>query len=115
MEEVLRTIRDWPVDDPEGLLRFIGEHWRWNDYWAERDGLWVFVTGGWSEHEDMLEALYRSKVWHMLAWYALYLPGGMLIVATSPWAQGWLSRLMRRIQEIVSAKVKGEEDGSDEA
>jgi len=97
-EKDIETIINWGIEDPEGVLRFMAERWRWDHYWASKDGLWVFATGGWSEHEMMLGALQNSVLWRVyLGWHSLYIPGGLLIVATNDKAAEKLERLLNGI------------------
>jgi len=99
-EEDIQTIINWDVDDPEGVLRFIAERWHWDYLWAEKDGLWVFATGGWSGNEELIEALFKSLLWRVrLSWHTLYLPGGLIIIAASDEAQRKLEKLFDYITD----------------
>jgi len=98
-EEELERIESWDPQDVEGCLRFIGELWHWQDWWGEKDGLWVFATGGWSGNESLLHALKRSLVGHVIHGSSLSLPGGLLIIATGKKA--------RKKLELVFDKIRG--------
>lgn len=105
--EELEKIRKWPYDDPEGVLRFIGERWYWHDWWGEKDGLWVFATGGWSGNEDLIKALQESMVWFAhFAIHSLELPGGFLVVATSESAKEALNRKKRELIDWAWGEVR---------
>jgi len=97
-EKDTQTIINWDYNDPEGVLRFMAERWRWEDWWGEKDGLWVFATGGWSEHEMMIGALYESMVWRIqMAFYTLYVPGGLLVIGISDRAKKKVRRMCDKI------------------
>lgn len=70
-DEALDALTTWPIDSREDiieLLEFARSIWRWPDY-ATRDGdTFTFVTGGWSGHEDIIQALDDHPTLNPLAW-----------------------------------------------
>ena len=86
-EESLEYVRKFPLTADrkkiEELLRDIMEAWMYSDRAQEKNGLWVFSTGGWSGNEDLLSALFSSPLWNSLAWNSISLSGGFLAIATT--------------------------------
>lgn len=104
-EETLKTIKDWDITDHATLPAFIAKAWHWPDRACEvRPGLWVFATGGWSGNESLLSAMERSMAWYMLSWDALYVPGGLQIIAVSKDAKQEMDALHSKITEWAWAK-----------
>lgn len=75
-EDELKTIREWPIEDPEGWFRFIHSIWWARDWgWREapaRDELlnrsvqrYSISTGGWSGNEDIIDAMGQNLLWAM--------------------------------------------------
>lgn len=82
-EETLKQIEKWD-GKPDDLVRLIVQEWHWPERAKEvRPGVWTFSTGGWSGNESLISALYRSVVWHFLAWNSIYVQGGLLVIALS--------------------------------
>ena len=75
-EEELEKIRSWR-DDWNGLMLYLKKRWRWDSYiWRETiEGnlitnkfLWHVSTGGWSGHEEMIQALQENYLFWGLCW-----------------------------------------------
>lgn len=72
-DEVLRKIEAWPLDDLDGLMRFVqdnlptfGRVWRaYNEV-----GQWNLATGGWSGCELIVEAMKNNKLFWAMHWYS---------------------------------------------
>jgi len=93
-EVTLEQIRTHSIEEESSLPALVASHWHYAERAAETSpGLWVFSTGGWSGNEDLLEAMQGSPAWWMLSWEALYLPGGLLIVAVTDAAKTKIRRL----------------------
>lgn len=95
-EATLQKIRDWDINDCQGVLEFIMGHWKWMGREA-RPGLYTFGTAGWSGNEDLLGALYESMPWHILHLTSIKLPGGLLCVAISDSAKEDMRKLHDQI------------------
>ena len=72
MNETLERIRKRRADDLNGLMEYIQSIWSVKHYgrcWKDGDGTWHFSTGGWSENEDIVEAMEQNEAWWMMNWY----------------------------------------------
>ena len=70
-EETLQEIRDWPHTDFKGLIEFVGEAWRYPEYWRVMDYADLSVeasTGGWSGNESLISALYDNVMFWAMCW-----------------------------------------------
>jgi len=66
-EETLQAIRGWEAD-MHALFAFIGEAWRYPDYWHREGDTYRFSTGGWSGNESLIEALEANFVAWAICW-----------------------------------------------
>lgn len=70
----LQFIRKYDLEKhaPAILLEYMRERWRWPEYFSIKstgNGFWVEIhTGGWSGHEEMVEALRANKLFFSLYW-----------------------------------------------
>lgn len=72
-EDDLFVIRNWHYRKPWfGLMEFVNEFWIWpfyTDY--KKNGniiTWELSTGGWSDHETIIEALTANQMFWTLCW-----------------------------------------------
>jgi hypothetical protein len=66
-EDELKTIETWDIKDPFGLIEFI-ESITWTPDWCivvkgKRVKHFEFHTAGWSENEEIIEALQKTMFW----------------------------------------------------
>lgn len=102
-EESLEYIRRFPLtpdrEKIDELLRDIVEAWMFSDRAQEKNGLWVFSTGGWSGNESLIYALQQSSLWAILHWRSVEFSGGFLAIATTEQKK---KQLAAKIAEFVS-------------
>lgn len=77
-DETLETIVNWP--DPgnkgwSGLIEFCKEAWntRYGSFNQSTHGkgfLVAFVTGGWSDNEAILNAMYENRLFYLSCWHS---------------------------------------------
>lgn len=77
-DEALTVIRRHPADDLAGLMEHVRACWIYEDYWREEDVTddvdecplrrYHVATGGWSGHEDAINALSENYVSWSLLW-----------------------------------------------
>ena len=72
----VNVISRWPADDWDGLLEFL------NDVWNHTYGKMIFsaatvefITGGWSENEQILSALQENYAIHSRDWFSSHRGG----------------------------------------
>ncbi len=66
----LARIREWPHSDFAGWMKYIAEIWAYPDHITNKDGVWHVSTGGWSGHEDIIEAMQANNTLWLLHWYS---------------------------------------------
>lgn len=59
----LDKIKSWPYDDPLGLIWYIEDLWKYEEYFSFDDNNLELHTGGWSGNEDIIEALQSTMFW----------------------------------------------------
>lgn len=76
-EETLKRIRTWPHADFNGLMNFVIGLWQYQDYVEDYNAIDDFgkevrevniSTGGWSGHEEIVDALKQNKIFWMYCW-----------------------------------------------
>ena len=63
----LKTIRQWPDNFTE-LMEYIEDLWLWPERFSCKDNLWTVSTGGWSGHEEIIEAMEENVLFWTLCW-----------------------------------------------
>jgi hypothetical protein len=81
------------------VLDAIVRAWQFEDRAKTKDGLYVFSTGGWSGHEDILSAFEESKL-SMLAMRER-MTGGFFIYAITPQAMKQLHSVRQTFIDTV--------------
>ena len=68
-KQELRTIRDWPLTDPAGIVEYVESIWN-HDYGLFRlKNLKLELhTGGWSGNEEIIDAIQRHPTFWMYFW-----------------------------------------------
>ena len=67
----LQVIEQWDPSDMDGLLSYIKENaWIYPDYISKKQDGWHVHTGGWSGHEEVIEAMEKNYVWWAFYWYS---------------------------------------------
>lgn len=110
-EETLQEIRQWKNEnnqDAIDLLRYIQAAWYYPDRAKDKDGLFVFSTGGWSGNESLIQALQENSIWFYLCWNSTCLPGGFLCIATEPQAREELEEQINNLVRWVWKKVRSQ-------
>lgn len=71
-EETLRVIREWPWQDGNALFDYLAAAWIYDNYRDPDvgDGTATFSTGGWSGHEDMIDAAAENRMWWTMHWHS---------------------------------------------
>jgi hypothetical protein len=90
------------------VLDAIVRAWQFEDRAKTKDGLYVFSTGGWSGHEDILQAFEESKL-SMLA-LRERISGGLFVYAITPQAMKKLQQVREKFTDTVWKLV---EDGNE--
>ena len=67
-EETLRAIREWSSKDMRGLMQFVCDAWRYDDYVTLDGGSLELHTGGWSGNESIVHALQGNSMFWMMCW-----------------------------------------------
>lgn len=75
-QETIDRVRTWPAEDTPGLFAFLQALWAYRDRFVPetvtelgRDRVhWHVSTGGWSGHEDLIEALEQNRLVWLLCW-----------------------------------------------
>ena len=71
-ETTLEAISSWPHDDFDGLIEFVGEAWKYPEYWERIPGLNCTrieaSTGGWSGNESLISALHDNVMFWAMCW-----------------------------------------------
>lgn len=68
-EQTIHMIQNWDPFDFKGLANYLKDNWHYPSYVKLEDGVLVISTGGWSGHEEMIDAI--PKMWsflHKKAW-----------------------------------------------
>lgn len=88
-EAELLELKEWPIEQSATLIPRLAELWiaPYGSAEETRPGLWTFATGGWSGNEELYYAAKQSMAWHILFWDALYVPGGLIVVAITEQAK----------------------------
>lgn len=61
-EEELELIRNWPLGDQNGLLKWLEDNWHFGDWGFRRGEDYLELhTGGWSGNEEIIGALQESR------------------------------------------------------
>ena len=76
--EELQTLTLWPASDFLGPLEYMLDRWRWEDHISNTDDTYFVHTGGWSGHEEMLDALEKNFGWWKKHWYSI-MRGGLYV------------------------------------
>ena len=68
-DETLTIIEGWPMNDYEGLARFVCDTWN-NDYglFTYSEERFKLVTGGWSGNESVIAAMMGNSLWWYMYW-----------------------------------------------
>jgi hypothetical protein len=66
----LENIKNWPHEDPEGLMDYCISMWMWGSEESIKrpNGVYRFATGGWSGNESIIEALGENTLFWMMHW-----------------------------------------------
>jgi len=64
-DKELEEIKNWPLEDPHGLMAYVKERWEyadtgcWRDWKSRKNDKHVYrlATGGWSGNESIIGAL----------------------------------------------------------
>lgn len=71
-DEELQQVRDWPYTDFAGMMQFIKDRWRYEDYWNEEETkegrLYHVSTAGWSGNESFIGAMEENRMFWLLNW-----------------------------------------------
>jgi hypothetical protein len=68
-EDDLKRVRNWPLNDMDGVFPFLRERWKYADagYWSEGfdpqdedQPVYFISTAGWSGNESLIEALQEN-------------------------------------------------------
>ena len=85
LPETLKRIQEWEIKEPKdclGLIAYVEQLWIYPSYFtahARRVRPWKhgrlqrryeISTGGWSGHEDIIEAMQSNWIFWALAWYS---------------------------------------------
>jgi hypothetical protein len=63
-ESELEFILNYDVNqEPDGLINHLRTIWHWPDYFKWQERHLELHTGGWSENEDIIEALMQTLFW----------------------------------------------------
>lgn len=73
-DEVLEEIKNWSSNFIM-LLVFIEEHWNDTGHVHKDEGVWEFVTGGWSGNEYLIDALASNIIAWSLLWQSSHCGG----------------------------------------
>jgi len=78
-DEFLQSVRTYDVikNGPCNLIRSLKDEWRWPDYirWHPKTRTLKISTGGWSGHEDIMQALAENRMFFMMYWRASLVGG----------------------------------------
>ena len=65
-DEELKRIAEWPWQDSLGLLEFVRELWRFQNFWSQDGDMLAISTGGWSGNESLVAAMKQNVgFWHL--------------------------------------------------
>ena len=65
----LRTIRHWRTGDPQGLMDYCREAWKYADTcWRQEGRIIRISTSGWSGNESIIESLIDNMMFWLVYW-----------------------------------------------
>lgn len=67
-DEELERIETWGPNDLEGWFEFIHSNWIYPSYFGKAGNLYEISTGGWSGHEEIINAMEKNYVCWSLTW-----------------------------------------------
>jgi len=67
-EGTLEKIRIWPLQNFRALIEFVGELWRYPEYWEVAGRKIEAHTGGWSGNEEIIGALKGNQMFWSCCW-----------------------------------------------
>ena len=111
-KETLQVIEKWDDYTEQGrmeLLRFIQKAWYYPDWVAEKDGLFVFATGGWSGNEELISAFRENVLWHILR--KIEIDGGFYVFGVGKNAERVIEDEIEEIVEYFWSKVSAGDKG----
>jgi hypothetical protein len=80
----LRAVKNWPYDKAKELVYALKSVWYYEDYFTESEdcpGIFFASTGGWSGHEELIDAAQQNlMIWNAV--YMAYRRGGHYILST---------------------------------
>jgi hypothetical protein len=70
-EEVLEQLKTLDaIKELDTILALLKDNWAWKDYIKITKNKITISTGGWSQHEAMIDALMENTMFWMLYWYS---------------------------------------------
>jgi len=83
-ESTLRAVKNWPYDKAKELVYALKSVWYYEDYFTESGdcpGIFFASTGGWSGHEELIDAAQQNlMIWNAV--YMAYRRGGHYVLST---------------------------------
>ena len=68
-DEELEIIKTWKISDGyDKLMEYLKKQWRWSDYIQSNGNITTISTGGWSGHEEIMQALQDNYVFWGICW-----------------------------------------------
>jgi|GEM_PF-5977899 len=106
----LERIRTWPFEPGahwKPLIDFVRPRWAYADcgYWIERDGLVYAATAGWSENEELLQAMRANGLfWGMC--FVVSAGSIVLLDALAPAGNRDAARAQRAVMALCRLAVE---------
>ena len=67
--ETLREIRYWPRGDPQGLMDYCRDAWKYAESCWRQEGPEIKMsTSGWSGNESIIESLMENTMFWLVHW-----------------------------------------------
>jgi len=85
--------------EPQKALSLAQKCWTWEHLCGNKDGVWVFATGGGSENEEIIEALLQNP--RVFLCYRLSLVGGFYVFVTTKEADKFVGALREKITSTL--------------